>query len=376
MKAIRWDLEKERKEILYLIENPKVEDLLTMEEILELLCFKQKELRDLALKCLSKLPVEQIELVLLQLVQTIRFEDYNQIKFKSSKLLNLLLDLSKQSFHIASKLNWYLSIEREAEKDKTFFANLFSNSLYHLGDTLSKSEEGKKYLDMILKQQKIVDQLTSISNYFNTELASKDRLSKEKVLNDIMEGTHQHSNIDLVSIFKEETLIYLPLNTHFGIDNIKVGSGRIFKSALQPISLTFSTTSAGFIGLDDGQLSPTTTKSEMSVIFKKGDDLRQDVLITQMIKFMNDCLSCNNLELCLSPYHVLATGIDTGFVEIVPNSTTVGSILKQFGTIQEYFKKSDPDGILKQETIKTYVKSCAGYCIITYLLGIGDRHLE
>jgi hypothetical protein len=372
MKAIRWDLEKERKEILYLIENPKVEDLLTMEEILELLCFKQKELRDLALKCLRKLPVEQIELVLLQLVQTIRFEDYNQIKFKTSTLLNLLLDLSKQSFHIASKLNWYLSIEREAEKDKTFFANLFSNSLYHLGDTLSKSEEGKQYLKMILKQQKIVDQLTSISNYFNTELASKDRLFKEKVLNDIIEGTHQHSNIDLVSIFKEETLIYLPLNTHFGIDDIKVDSGRIFKSALQPISVTFTSGTSGGGGGGDNPF----VKSEMSVIFKKGDDLRQDVLITQMIKFMNDCLSCNNLELCLSPYHVLATGIDTGFVEIVPNSTTVGSILKQFGTIQEYFKKSDSDGILRQETIKTYVKSCAGYCIITYILGIGDRHLE
>ena len=28
------------------------------------------------------------------------------------------------------------------------------------------------------------------------------------------------------------------------------------------------------------------------------------------------------------------------------------------------------------EILDTYIKSCAGYCTVTYLMAVGDRHLE
>ena len=51
------------------------------------------------------------------------------------------------------------------------------------------------------------------------------------------------------------------------------------------------------------------------MIFKKGDDLRQDQLCVQMISLMDKILKRENLDLKLTSYRVLATGSDTGLIE-------------------------------------------------------------
>lgn len=126
-----------------------------------------------------------------------------------------------------------------------------------------------------------------------------------------------------------------------------------------------------------------TSTGPYMIIFKKGDDQRQDQMITQLIKFMDTALKHNQLDLCLSPYNVIATGKDTGFIECVPDSITIASLLKTYsGGILEFLRKHNPSSLkqskygVDENALNTYIKSCAGYCVITYILGIGDRHLD
>ena len=59
------------------------------------------------------------------------------------------------------------------------------------------------------------------------------------------------------------------------------------------------------------------------MIFKNGDDLRQDQLVIQMFKLCDSFLKNINVDLYLLPYKVMACSKDDGFLELVPESETI-----------------------------------------------------
>ena len=136
----------------------------------------------------------------------------------------------------------------------------------------------------------------------------------------------------------------------------------VFKSALSPLKLAFRDIN------DETQ----------NVIFKRGDDCRQDQLCVQLIQLIDKLWKRENLDLRLTTYRVLATSTEIGLIEFV-KSSAIADILKEHDSLRAYIAIHNPDpkgpGGCTIQSIQNFVKSCAGYSVITYLLGVGDRHL-
>ena len=122
-----------------------------------------------------------------------------------------------------------------------------------------------------------------------------------------------------------------------------------------------------------------TKKSSIASSFKimyKREDIRIDLIITNIIKLMDYILKKEErLDLFISTYNVLPIDIKKGFIEIIDDAKTLYEIQKMGFTIQNWIIENNPDTKIS-DLRKRFTLSCAAYCVISYLLGIGDRHLD
>lgn len=190
------------------------------------------------------------------------------------------------------------------------------------------------------------------------------------------------------------TQVPMPLDPKICVTGLNIAPTFMFTSALYPAVIEFTTISnikencvkPPVDHKDNGEYPPQPPASNIAtgkcrVIFKSGDDLRQDQLVMQMFNLMDSLLKNVNLDLKLLTYGILATGPADGLMEFVSGSIAISAIMKQYnGSIGAYLKEKHPDPSeplgISAKCMDTYVKSCAGSCVISYILGIGDRHLD
>jgi hypothetical protein len=174
------------------------------------------------------------------------------------------------------------------------------------------------------------------------------------------------------------------------------------------------------------------------LLYKHDDDLRQEAFAVQFIRTCDRILKASGLDMKLLTFECIPVGTNRGFVEWVPGSVALSEICQPFAgsilgdnpgsivdeksssslpvqagltkyeslrrlggqqnqslrslggksatarfasnPIQEYLRgvaydKTAPYFVCR-DVMDRYIKSCAGYCVITYILGVGDRHLD
>jgi len=107
------------------------------------------------------------------------------------------------------------------------------------------------------------------------------------------------------------------------------------------------------------------------------------MLTLQMLRIMDKLWKMEGLDLRLSAYGCISTGNDIGMIEIVINADTTAHISKMAGgataafrvdPLANWLQAHNPTQEQYNKAVDTFILSCAGYCVATYVLGIGDRH--
>jgi len=387
--AVEWGVESEVVQAAELLEQWRKRSPIEVSDALKLLgknvAFQTGLVRAYAIDTLAAAPDAELVLYLLQLVQALKYENdsgvigpgissrHGALKTKkrtegTSSLCAFLIDRASKNLEFANYLYWYLKVELGDSSSSS--TQRYHDAFNAMEAKLTSVQVGKRTMWDILSTQ---DEF--ISNVMDCQRRSRDskgkKDAKEQHLKDSLK-VPQLQNIN------NNQSVPLPSNPVVWVKGVKAESAKMFKSAMYPALLDFHVDNKSN---STGEARAKKPGPTYKVIVKTGDDLRQDQLVIMLIKLFDRILKRGALDLCLKPYPIMAMSQDTGLVEFVDCSLPVSQILANYNnSILSFFKSVAPSPGAKYDVepkvMQTYIRSCAGYCVITYLIGVGDRHLD
>ncbi|KAH0472207.1 MAG: uncharacterized protein KVP18_004767 [Porospora cf. gigantea A] len=112
----------------------------------------------------------------------------------------------------------------------------------------------------------------------------------------------------------------------------------------------------------------------VAVMIKGGDDVRQELLASQLIHQFKDVFEDAGLPLWIFPYDILVAGSGCGIIEYVPNTASVDAMKRTMKeeNLARVFEAAFADCI--DEARKNFIESHAAYSLISHILQVKDRH--
>lgn len=157
----------------------------------------------------------------------------------------------------------------------------------------------------------------------------------------------------------ENTYFYMPLFEDHKYDGIRIKRIKRFSSQNKPILL------------------PCKYAGHLENIIVKRENLGRESIIMSVIQQIASILE-NELgdSHGIRVYKVLPLSKTLGLIEFVENSMTIYDIREtERKSILNWLLENNSNKTIR-EIRETFIKSAAVYSVITYVLGIGDRHLE
>uniref|UniRef100_A0A8C0FPH1 Phosphatidylinositol 4-phosphate 3-kinase C2 domain-containing subunit alpha n=1 Tax=Bubo bubo TaxID=30461 RepID=A0A8C0FPH1_BUBBB len=303
--------------------------------------FADQEVRNTAVNWIETLSDDELTDFLPQFVQALKYETY-----LDSALVKFLLARALGSIRIAHYLYWLL-------KDTLYDTKFGVRYEQILGAFLSVC--GKRLREELEKQTRLVQLFGMVAERVKQTSGS----ARQAALQNGMER---------VQLFFLKNKCRLPLNPSLVAKELNIKACSFFSSNAVPLKVAL--------------INADPLGEEINVMFKVGEDLRQDMLALQMIKIMDKIWLQEGLDLRMVIFKCLSTGKDRGMVELVPASDTLRKIQVEYGVtgsfkdkpLAEWLRKYNPTEEEYEKASENFIYSCAGCCVATYVLGICDRH--
>lgn len=331
-------------------------------QALELLLpvYPDVEVRRMAIRWIRGLTNDELVDYLPQLVVALRHETY-----ENSSLAKFLLDRALRSPRFAHYLFWLLCHSIPGDSPQNCTSEIRGKDM-ELGISEFRHHRrlklllrallaisGKSLGDCFLYQQSLVKKLNDIA----------EEVQKTKESHRL---TILHNGLGQIHKDLQETPTSLPLSPTLRVKGVDIQSCSYFQSNTLPLKINFL--------MEDSSIR--------AAIYKVGDDLQQDMLTLQMIRLMDKLWLSKGLDLKMVAFTCIPTSRRKGMIEMVTKAETLRKIQVEHGLtgsfkdkpIAEWLAKHNPSELEYARAVQNFTASCAGYCVITYILGICDRH--
>ncbi|XP_078486851.1 phosphatidylinositol 4-kinase alpha [Ciona intestinalis] len=315
-----------------------------------------------SVKVMRKFPPEAILFYIPQLVQSIRYDTMGYVQ-------DYLIWASGKSQLLAHQIIWNMKTNIYVDEDANQKDPEIGSTLEQIIETIISKLSGPSQ-DFYRREFKFFSDVTAVSGTIKPFPKGPERTAAcLEALADIevLEGC------------------YLPSSPEALVLDIDRKSGTPLQSgAKAPYLAKFRVIECGISEVErlgsmatPYQLPSAENLSWQAVIFKVGDDCRQDMLALQVIQLFQNIFKQVGLDLYLFPYRVVATAPGCGVIECIPDSKSRDQLGRQTAIgMYEYFrnKYGDENSPKFQTARRNFVKSMAAYSLVLFILQIKDRH--